>query len=42
VGRLVLQAIEKDDFWIFTHPQWNRTLQKQLDAMNDDRSLTKA
>ncbi len=42
VGRLVLRAIENDEFWIFTHPQWNKTLQKQLDAMNDDRSLTKA
>ena len=42
VGLLVANAIENDEFWVFTHPSWNKTLQKQLDAMNDDRSLTKA
>ena len=42
VGRLVLEAIGSDQFWILTHPRWTKTLQKQLDAMNDDRSLPKA
>lgn len=42
VGRMVLDAIAGDEFWILTHPHWTKALQKQLDAMNDDRSLTKA
>ncbi|MDH3682810.1 MAG: SDR family NAD(P)-dependent oxidoreductase [Acidimicrobiia bacterium] len=42
VGRLVLEAIGSGQFWILTHPRWTKTLQKQLDAMNDDWSLPKA
>jgi len=42
VGKLVLNAIEHDKFWVLTHPRWTRTVQKQLDAMNEDQSLTKA
>lgn len=42
VGRLVLEAITNDEFWVLTHPHWTKALQKQLDAMNADRSLTKA
>jgi len=42
VGRLVLDSIRKDRFWILTHPHWTRALQKQLDAMNDDGRLTRA
>ena len=42
VGQLVLNAIEEDKFWILTHPRWTKTVQKQLDAMNADQSLTKA
>lgn len=42
VGRLVLEAIGSDEFWILTHPHWSKAIQKMLDAMNDDRSLTKA
>jgi NAD(P)-dependent dehydrogenase (short-subunit alcohol dehydrogenase family) len=41
VGRLVLEAIGSDRFWILTHPRWAKAIQKQLDAMNDDRSLTR-
>ncbi len=40
VGLLVLNAIENDKFWVLTHPRWTRTVQKQLDAMNADQSLT--
>ena len=42
VGAMVLEAIKSNEFWILTHPHWTKALQKQLDAMNDDRSLTKA
>ena len=41
VGALVANAIEKDEFWILTHPRWTKSVQKQLDAMNADRSLTR-
>ncbi|MEM7325664.1 MAG: SDR family NAD(P)-dependent oxidoreductase [Actinomycetota bacterium] len=41
VGRLVLEAIGSGDFWILTHPRWTKAVQKQLDAMNQDRSLTR-
>ncbi len=40
VGRLVLQAIADDQFWILTHPRWTKSLQRQIEAMNEDRSLT--
>ncbi len=42
VGRMVLEAISSDEFWILTHPHWAKAIQKMLDAMNDNRSLTKA
>jgi len=42
VGKLVLNAIESNKFWVLTHPRWTKTVQKQLDAMNADQSLTKA
>ena len=42
VGRMVLEAITTGEFWILTHPRWTKTLQKQLDFMNDERSLPKA
>lgn len=42
VGRMVFDAIASDEFWILTHPHWSKAVQKQLDALNDDRSLTKA
>ena len=41
VGRMVLDAIKANEFWILTHPHWTKAIQKQLDAMNSDRSLTK-
>ncbi len=42
VGRLVLEAIGSNQFWILTHPNWTKAIQRELDAMNDDRSLPKA
>jgi hypothetical protein len=41
VGVLVVDAIEKKKFWILTHPWWAKGVQRQLDALRDDQSLTK-
>jgi NAD(P)-dependent dehydrogenase (short-subunit alcohol dehydrogenase family) len=41
VGRLVLEAMLADHFWILTHPRWTKGIQNQLDAMNDSRTLPK-
>jgi len=40
VGRLVLDAIGKGQFWIFTHPGMAKIVTKQVAAMTADRSLT--
>ena len=42
VGELVANAIEQEKFWILTHPHWSKTVQKQLDAMVNDQTLTRA
>lgn len=42
VGELVAEAIERDKFWILTHPRWSKAVQNQLDALNEDQSLTRA
>jgi NAD(P)-dependent dehydrogenase (short-subunit alcohol dehydrogenase family) len=42
VGRLVLDGIQRDTFWLLTHPHWTKALTRQLDAMIADGSLTKA
>ena len=42
VGELVASSIEHDKFWILTHPRWSKVVQKQLDALNEDRSLTRS
>ena len=41
VGTLVADAIENEKFWILTHPWWTKGIQKELDAMRDDQSLTR-
>ena len=41
VGELVLDGILNDRFWILTHPRWARALERQLQALVDDQSLTK-
>ena len=41
VGRLVLDAILTDAFWVFTHPRLLRHLQQQVDQMSTDRSLSR-
>lgn len=41
VGELVAKAIEEDKFWILTHPHWAKGVQKQLDALRDDQTLTR-
>jgi short-subunit dehydrogenase len=42
VGDLVVDAIENQKFWILTHPHWAKGVQRQLDALREDQSLTKA
>lgn len=42
VGRLVLEAIGADRFWVLTHPHWAKALQRQVDALVADQSLTRA
>ena len=42
VGELVLSAIEQEKFWILTHPHWGKAVQKQLDSLIDDQTLTRA
>ena len=42
VGELVANAIADDKFWILTHPRWAKAVQKQLDALLEDQSLTRA
>jgi NAD(P)-dependent dehydrogenase (short-subunit alcohol dehydrogenase family) len=41
VGHLVLDAILSDRFWVLTHPRWTRALDRQLEALENDGSLTK-
>jgi len=42
VGRLVLDGIQRDTFWLLTHPNFTKVLTRQLDALIEDGSLTKA
>jgi hypothetical protein len=42
VGRLVLDGIQRDTFWLLTHPSFSKVLTRQLDALIEDGSLTKA
>lgn len=42
VGELVLDAVQRDSFWVLTHPNMIKLVTRQFDAMLDDGSLTKA
>jgi NAD(P)-dependent dehydrogenase (short-subunit alcohol dehydrogenase family) len=42
VGELVANSIAEGKFWILTHPRWTKGVQKQLDALQHDQSLTRA
>ncbi len=42
VGRLVLDAVQRDTFWVLTHPRFAKLLTRQLDALIEDGSLIKA
>ena len=42
VGELVADAIANNRFWILTHPHWSKGVQKQLDALRTDQTLTRA
>ena len=41
VGRLVLDGIQRDKFWLLTHPYFTKILSRQLEALIADGSLTK-
>ena len=41
VGRLVLDAILTDTFWVFTDPRLLAHVQEQVDTMVDDRALSR-
>ena len=41
VGRIVLQAIRDERFWIFTHPSLNRHAEEQLGMMLDGGMLSR-
>lgn len=41
VGELVASAIEHDKFWVLTHPHWAKGVQRQLDALRDDQTLSR-
>jgi NAD(P)-dependent dehydrogenase (short-subunit alcohol dehydrogenase family) len=41
VGRMVLDAVREERFWVLTHPRMARGLQKQVEALMGDQRLTK-
>ena len=41
VGNLVLDAVQTERFWVLTPTQWAKALQRQLDALVEDQSLTR-
>ncbi|MCP4086211.1 MAG: SDR family NAD(P)-dependent oxidoreductase [Actinomycetia bacterium] len=41
VGRLVLGAVERDEFWVLTHPEMAEVVSRQHDAMMGERRLTR-
>jgi len=41
VGRLVLDAVQRDRFWVLTHPDMVRGVELQVQAMMAERRLTK-
>jgi len=42
VGRIVLDGVHTDRFWLFTHDWTTKLLTRQLDALAADGSLSKA
>jgi NAD(P)-dependent dehydrogenase (short-subunit alcohol dehydrogenase family) len=42
VGRIVLDGVQTDRFWLFTHDWTTKLLTRQLDALAADGSLSKA
>jgi NAD(P)-dependent dehydrogenase (short-subunit alcohol dehydrogenase family) len=42
VGPLVLDAVQNDRFWVLTHPEMTRYVERQVEAMVSDRSLPRA
>ena len=42
VGELVAESIAAEKFWILTHPHYAKAVRKQLDALMEDQTLTRA
>jgi NAD(P)-dependent dehydrogenase (short-subunit alcohol dehydrogenase family) len=42
VGRMVLDAVHQQRFWVLTHPRFNKLLTRQLEALTTDQSLSRA
>ena len=42
VGPMVLDAVQNDRFWVLTHPDMARYVERQVEAMVADRSLPRA
>lgn len=42
VGNLVLDAIQRDSFWVLTHPEMMKLVTRQFGPMLDDGTLTRA
>ncbi len=42
VGSLVLDAIQRDSFWVLTHPNMMKVVTRQYDPMLEDGTLTRA
>ena len=42
VGRLVLEAVQQEKFWVLTHPNMAKVLQRQVDALVGDQTLSRA
>ena len=42
VGPVVLDTVQDDRFWVLTHPDMGRYVERQVEAMVTDRSLPRA
>ena len=42
VGELVLDAIRRERFWVFTHPEWKRSVKHRMENILEERDPTPA
>lgn len=40
VADMILNAIDQDDFWIITHPEWKEVMKQRVAAMGDNKLFT--